>query len=43
LELRNREGVKPCRDTTEPGRWESDRSRVEALAAVADPARERHR
>jgi len=40
-ELRARKGVKPCRDTTEPVRWEPDRARDEALAAAADPTTER--
>ena len=40
-ELRGRKGVGPCRDTTDPGRWETDGERGEALAAAAEQPKER--
>ena len=40
-ELRGRKGVEPCRDTTEPVRWEPDRARDEAWAVAAERPRER--
>jgi predicted Fe-Mo cluster-binding NifX family protein len=37
-ELRGKEGVEPCREATEPVRWEPDRARDEvAVAAAGSP------